>query len=30
MVEDEFRYTVFRKFETNAEIKFTVPAEPVK
>jgi hypothetical protein len=30
MVEDEFRYTVFRKFGADAEIKFTVPAEPVK
>jgi hypothetical protein len=32
MVEDEFRYTVFRKFGADAEINFTVPAEakPVK
>jgi hypothetical protein len=30
MVEDEFRYTVFRKFGADAEIKFSVPAEPVK
>lgn len=30
MVEDEFQYTVFRKFGADAEIKFTVPAEPVK
>jgi hypothetical protein len=30
MVEDEFRYTAFRKFGADAEIKFTAPAEPVK
>ena len=30
MVEDEFRYTAFRKFGADAEIKFTVPAKPAK
>lgn len=30
MVEDEFRYGVFRKFGADAEIKFTAPGEPVK
>jgi len=30
MVEDEFHYSVFRKFGADAEIKFSVPAEPEK
>jgi len=30
LVEDEFRYSAFRKFAADAEIKFTVPSEPVK
>jgi len=29
-VEDEFRYTPFRKFEADAQIKFTAPPETVK